>query len=65
MYTLNASAVAEASLLLYHAPIAMLHHWDLIGTVDPPGEFDIASILLICTSLDSYHQALALLKELC
>jgi hypothetical protein len=47
---------------LYHAPIAMLHHWDMIvtkdATVDPPDEFDIASIPLICTSLDSYYQAL-------
>jgi hypothetical protein len=47
---------------LYHAPIAMVHHWDMIvtkdATVDPPGEFDIASIPIICTSLDSYYQAL-------
>jgi hypothetical protein len=55
---------------LYHAPIAMLHHWDMIvtrdATVDPPGEFDIASIPLVCTSLDSYYQALkwSLLREL-
>jgi hypothetical protein len=41
---------------LYHAPIAMLHHWDMLltkdATVPPPGEF------YICTSLDSYYQAL-------
>ncbi len=47
---------------LYHAPIAMLHHWDMIvtkdTTVDPPGEFNIASIPLVCTSSDSYYQAL-------
>ncbi len=46
----------------YHVPIAMLHHWDMIVTkdvtVDPPDEFDIASIPLVCTSSDSYHQAL-------
>jgi hypothetical protein len=28
------------------------------ATVDTPGEFDIASIPLICTSSDSYYQAL-------
>ena len=44
---------------LYHAPIAMLHHWDMICTAVSPGEFDIKSIPLICTSSDSYHQALA------
>jgi hypothetical protein len=27
-------------------------------TVDPPGEFNIASFPLVCTSLDSYYQAL-------
>ena len=43
---------------LYHAPIAMLRHWDMIGTEDAPGEFDNASIPLVCTSLDSYHQPL-------
>jgi hypothetical protein len=47
---------------LYHAPIAMFHHWDMLvtkdTTVDPPGEFDIASIPLVCTSSDSYYQAL-------
>ncbi len=29
------------------------------ATVDPPGEFNIAPIPLVCTSLDSYYQALA------
>ena len=47
---------------LYHAPIAMLHHWDMTVTKDatiyPSGEFDIASIPLVCTSSDSYYQAL-------
>ncbi len=47
---------------LYHAPIAMLHHWDMIvtkdATVDPPGEFNIASITFVCTSSDSYYQAM-------
>ena len=40
----------------------MLHHWDMLvtkdATVDTPFEFDIASIPLVCTSLDSYCQAL-------
>ncbi len=44
---------------LYHAPIAMLRHWNMICTAVSPGEFDIKSIPLICTSSGSYHQALA------
>ena len=41
----------------------MLHHWDMIvskddAPVDTPFEFDIASIPLVCTSSDSYYQAL-------
>ena len=28
------------------------------ATVDPPGEFNIASIPFVCTSLDSYYQAM-------
>ncbi len=47
---------------LYH-PIAMLHQWDMIVTEDTPGEFDNASIPLVCTSSDSYHQALALFNK--
>jgi hypothetical protein len=47
---------------LYHAPIAMLYHWNMIvtkdATVDPSGKIDIASIPLVCTSPDSYHQAM-------
>ncbi len=47
---------------LYHAPIAMLNHWDMLVTKDAtdgtPFEFDIASIPLVCTSSDSYCQAL-------
>jgi hypothetical protein len=58
------SIIAPGSIgeTLYHTPIAMLHHWGMIvtkdATVDPPGEFNIASIPLVCTSLDSYYQAL-------
>jgi hypothetical protein len=48
---------------LYHALIAMLCHWDMIGNLEPPGKIDITYIPLVCTSLDSYHQALALFKE--
>jgi hypothetical protein len=44
---------------LYHAPIAMLPHRDMICTAVSPGEFDNASIPLVCTKLDFYHQALA------
>ncbi len=66
MYTLKCircrrSITAPGSIgeTLYHALIAMLHHWDMIvtkdATVDPPGEFDIAYIPLVCTSLDSYY----------
>jgi hypothetical protein len=44
----------------------MLHHWDMIvtkdATVDPHGEFDIACIPLVCTSSDSYYQALKSFK---
>ncbi len=40
----------------------MLDHWDMLvtkdATVDTPVEFDIASIPLVCTSSDSYFQAL-------
>ena len=66
MYTLKCircrrSITAPGSIgeTLYHALIAMLHHWDMIvtkdATVDPPGEFDIAYIPLVCTSLNSYY----------
>ena len=41
----------------------MLRHWDMICTAVSPGEFDIKSIPLICTSLDSNHQALASFNE--
>ncbi len=49
---------------LYHAPIAMLNHWNMIvrkdTTVDDIASIplDIASILFVCTSLDSYYQAM-------
>ncbi len=53
------SIIAPGSMseTLYHTPIGMLHHWDMIGTEDVSGEFNNASIPLVCTSLDSYHQA--------
>ena len=53
------SIIAPGSMneTLYHTPIGMLHHWDMIGTEDVSGEFDNASIPFVCTSLDSYHQA--------
>ena len=47
---------------LYHVRIEMLCHWSMIDTLDPPGEFDIASIPLLFTSWDSYQQALASFK---
>jgi hypothetical protein len=49
---------------LYHAPIAMLNHWDMIvrkdATVDDIASItlDITSIPFVCTSLDSYYQAM-------
>ena len=56
------TAPGSVSETLYHALIAMLHHWNMIVTrdaaVDPPGESNIASMSLVWTSLDSYHQAL-------
>jgi hypothetical protein len=40
----------------------MLHHWDMIDTKDhrrhPPGDFDITSIPLIFTILDTFQQSL-------
>ncbi len=57
------TATGSIGQTLYHAPIAMLHHCDMIvteddATVDTPFEFDIASIPLVCTSSDSYFQAM-------
>jgi hypothetical protein len=49
---------------LYHAPIAMLHHWDINVTKDSTEDnlasipLDIASIPFVCTSSDSYYQAM-------
>ncbi len=47
---------------LYHAPIAMLYHWDMIVTKDATVDdiasipLNIASIPFVCTSLNSYYQ---------
>jgi hypothetical protein len=48
---------------LYHAPIAMLRHWEMIDDQDhrinPPGDFDITHVPLLCSGMDSFQRAQA------
>ncbi len=47
----------------YHTPIAMLRHWVMIDNQDniknPPGDFDITHIPLLCSGMDSFQRAQA------
>ena len=67
--------VTEASLptspgfigeTLYHAPIAMLRHWEMIDSQDhritPPGDFNITPIPLLCSGMDGFQRAQALFE---
>ena len=44
---------------LYHAPIGMLRHWDMIDYKTPPGDFDITHVPLLCSGMDSFESAQA------
>ena len=67
--------VTEASLptspgfigeTLYHAPIAMLRHWEMIDSQDhritPSGDFNITPIPLLCSGMDGFQRAQALFE---
>ena len=46
---------------LFHAPVAMLRHWEMIDNQDhpinPPGEFDITHVPLLFSGMDSFQRA--------
>jgi hypothetical protein len=47
---------------LYHAPIGMLRHWDMIDYKPPPGDLDITHVPLVCSGMDSFERAQALFR---
>ena len=48
---------------LYHAPIAMLCHWDMIANNNPSGDFGITHVPLLCSGMDSFESAQASFQE--
>ena len=48
---------------LYHAPIAILCHWDMIANNNPSGDFGITHVPLLCSGMDSFESAQASFQE--
>ena len=48
---------------LHHAPIVMLRCWEMIGyqdhQINPPSDFDITHVALLCSGMDSFQRAQA------
>lgn len=59
----NITAPGTIGETLYHAPISMLYHWEMIDYQDhrtnPPVDFDITHVPLLCSGMDSFQRAQA------
>ncbi len=53
-YTLKRTRCGSIEEILMHAPLSMLHHWDLIQPKDDIDDNEMHSMPLLFTSSESY-----------